>query len=112
MALVSRSGGGGGGGAGGAGGNAGCVLVITSAESPIGSGRTPLGTFVSGKTITDGSKKIKFASFTATADNGLSAEGGTGGDGGSAGSSPFGSAGSSGDDGTDGRDGIAAIIFI
>ena len=36
MALISRQGGGGGGGAGGAGGNAGCVLVITSAESPIG----------------------------------------------------------------------------
>ena len=58
MALQNRQGGGGGGGAGGAGGNAGCVLVITSAESPIGSGRTPLGTFVSGKTITDGSKKV------------------------------------------------------
>ena len=112
MSLVSRQGGGGGGGAGGAGGNAGCVLVITSAESPIGSGRTPLGTFVSGKTITDGSLKIKFASFTATADNGLSAEGGTGGDRGSGGASTFGSVGSPGTDGTDGRDGIAAIMFI
>ena len=112
MALVSRQGGGGGGGAGGAGGNAGCVLVITSAESPIGSGRTPLGTFVSGKTITDGSLKIKFASFTATTDNGLSAEGGTGGDGGSGGASDFGSAGSPGTGGNTGRDGIAAIIFI
>ena len=112
MALISRQGGGGGGGAGGAGGNAGCVLVITSAESPIGSGRTPLGTFVSGKTITDGSLKIKFASFTATADNGLSAQGGTGGDKGSGGASAFGTSGDEGNDGADGRDGIAAIIFL
>ena len=112
MALISRQGGGGGGGAGGAGGNAGCVLVITSAESPIGSGRTPLGTFVSGKTITDGSLKIKFESFTATADNGLSAEGGTGGDKGSGGTSTFGTSGDEGNDGADGRDGIAAIIFL
>ena len=112
MALVSRQGGGGGGGAGGAGGNAGCVLVITSAESPIGSGRTPLGTFNSSKTITDGSLKIKFESFTATADNGLSAEGGTGGDGGSGGASTFGTNGSAGSAGSNGRDGIAAIIFI
>tara|TARA_R100000005_G_C5004153_1_gene213220 strand:- start:21065 stop:21403 length:339 start_codon:yes stop_codon:yes gene_type:complete len=112
MALVSRQGGGGGGGAGGAGGNAGCVLVITSAESPIGAGRTPLGTFTSNKTVTDGSLKIKFESFTATADNGLSAEGGTGGNGGSGGDSVFGSDGSDGNAGNDGRDGIAAIIFL
>ena len=112
MALISRQGGGGGGGAGGAGGNAGCVLVITSAESPIGAGRTPLGTFTSTKTVTDGSLKIKFESFTATADNGLSAEGGTGGDKGSGGTSTFGTSGDDGNDGADGRDGIAAIIFL
>lgn len=112
MALISRQGGGGGGGAGGAGGNAGCVLVITSAETPIGAGRSPLGTFTSAKTVTDGSLKIKFESFTATADNGLSAEGGTGGDRGSGGASTFGSVGSPGSDGNAGRDGIAAIMFI
>tara|TARA_A100000164_G_C21496535_1_gene580424 strand:+ start:93 stop:431 length:339 start_codon:yes stop_codon:yes gene_type:complete len=112
MALISRSGGGGGGGAGGAGGNAGCVLVITSAESPIGSGRTPLGTFTNNKTITDGSLKVKFESFTAATDNGLSAEGGSGGARGSGGTSPFGTAGQDGAAGNGGRDGIAAIIFL
>ena len=112
MALISRQGGGGGGGAGGAGGNAGCILIITSAESPIGAGRTPLGTFTNNKTITDGSLKIKFESFTATADNGLSAQGGTGGDKGSGGASAFGTSGDEGNDGADGRDGIAAIIFL
>ena len=112
MALISRQGGGGGGGAGGAGGNAGCILIITSAESPIGAGRTPLGTFTSTKTVTDGSLKIKFESFTATADNGLSAQGGTGGDKGSGGASAFGTSGDEGNDGADGRDGIAAIIFL
>ena len=112
MALVSRQGGGGGGGGGGAGGNAGCILIITSAESPIGSGRTPLGTFNSSKTITDGSLKIKFESFTATSNNGLQAEGGTKGTFGGAGTSTFGSNGSKGAEGNNGRDGIAAIIFI
>ena len=112
MALISRQGGGGGGGAGGAGGNAGCILIITSAESPIGAGRTPLGTFTSTKTVTDGSLKIKFESFTATADNGLQAEGGSGGALGAKGTSTFGSDGSKGNPGSDGRDGIAAIIFL
>ena len=81
-------------------------------ETPIGSDVPPLGTFVSGKTITDGSLKIKFESFTAKLIMDCQAEGGTGGTGACGGASVFGSVEDDGNDGSDGRDGIVTIIFL
>ena len=106
MVEPARGGGGGGAGAGGNGGNGGTCILITSNLTPTTS--SPLGTYTTETSYTDGSRTMKcqaFANFDVSAGGaGGAGTGGTAGTGAAAGGLPTAA--------NAGKTGIAFVVFI